>query len=390
MLPQILIVLRKELIDTLRDRRSAFFTLLGSAISGPLMVLLIFNMLSNQVEKAEQLKLPVLGREHAPALIAFLEAQQARLTTASADFAARLQEGELDVVLEIDSHFAADLDEGRSAKVRLHYDRSRDKARASVARARQLLNAYNQQWGGLRLLARGLAPEVAQPMSIEDVNLATPQQSGSGILFLLAFYGVYAALLSGMASAVDVTAGERERGSLEPLLATPISPLALAAGKWLAVAIFSALVVLLTISGFYLTLNVLPLPNVGIPFLFGGAEWAEFVGILIPLALFFVSVLLLIGIAGRTHKEAQTNASLVMLVVGLLPLIQIFRQGKEPPWLAYLPVTGHYSLLNKVLRGDVMPMNDVIAGVAIPIAGALFCVWLFSRVLRRESSLAGK
>jgi sodium transport system permease protein len=225
---------------------------------------------------------------------------------------------------------------------------------------------------------------------VENVNLATPQQSGSSILFMLAFYGVYAALISGLASAVDSTAGERERGSLEPLLTAPVSPYALAFGKWLAVAAFSALVVVLTISAFYITLDILPLPEVGIPFVFGSAEWLRFVGVLVPLAMFFVGVLLLIGILGRTFREAQTNASLLLMVVGLTPLIQIFRQGKEPAWLALVPVTGHYSVLSKILRGDAIPAPDLAACILAPFAGAAICVWLLGRMLQREALLAGK
>src|SRR5437667_6209130 len=158
-------ILRKELTDTLRDRRSALFTILGSAISGPLMVLLIFNLISGQAEKAEQLKLPLLGRAHSPALVAFLEAQQVTLSEAPSDFAQKLKEGDIDVVLEIDAAFAIDTAAGKPAKLRLHYDQSRDKAGASIGKTRQLLNAYNAQWGGLRLLARGIAPEVARPLA---------------------------------------------------------------------------------------------------------------------------------------------------------------------------------------------------------------------------------
>src|SRR5438105_2733262 len=122
MLAQILTIVRKELTDTFRDRRSAFFTILGSALSGPLMVLLIFNLISGQAEKAEQLKLPLLGRDHAPALVAFLQAQQVTLSDAPSDYAQKLKDGDLDVVLEIDVAFGADVAAGKPAKVRLHFD----------------------------------------------------------------------------------------------------------------------------------------------------------------------------------------------------------------------------------------------------------------------------
>jgi sodium transport system permease protein len=147
---------------------------------------------------------------------------------------------------------------GRPAIVRLIYDRSRDRARAAIDSAESLLRAYNRQWGTQRLLLRGIAPQVASPLDAQGVDLATPQQSGALILFLVAYYGLFASLMGSVAVALDATAGERERGSLEPLLATPLSTLQLAVGKWLAIGAFDLLVVLLTLAGFYLTLNFAP------------------------------------------------------------------------------------------------------------------------------------
>ena len=156
--------------------------------------------------------------------------------------------------------------------MRLAFDRSRDRARASIAEVEALLRAYNREWGRGRLLLRGIAVEVANPLNLESRDLATPQSSGALVLFLIAFYGLFAAVMGGMAAALDTTAGERERVSLEPLLTTPVAPLELATGKWLAVSPLNATAVVLTLSGFYLTLRFAPLPAVGIPFLFGLTE----------------------------------------------------------------------------------------------------------------------
>ena len=143
-------------------------------------------------------------------------------------------------MLEVDPAFAEDVAEGRPGTVRLAYDRSRDRARASIAEVEGLLRAFNREWGRGRLLLRGVAPEVANPLNVESRDLATPQSSGALVLFLIAFYGLFAAVMGGMAAALDTTAGERERMSLEPLLTTPVAPLELATGKWLAVSLLNA------------------------------------------------------------------------------------------------------------------------------------------------------
>ena len=204
-------------------------TLLPALLAGPLVLLLMFTVIANQIDKVRELKLPAIGAQRAPALAAFLERQQVTLTAAPADYEAKIRGGELDVVLVIDEKFEADVAEGKAGTVRLVYDRSRDRAQAAIREADALLRAYNRQWGSQRLLLRGIAPTVGNPLNVESIDVATPQQSGAFALFFLAYYGLFAAVMGGMAVALDVTAGERERMSLEPLLMTPARPLELVA-----------------------------------------------------------------------------------------------------------------------------------------------------------------
>ncbi len=383
-------VAAKEIVDTLRDRRTMLVTLLTSIAAGPLFLVLILNMTANQAERARELKLPVQGAGNAPALIAFLERQQVVIQQAPPDYDARIRAGELDVALVIDAAFEADVASGKAATVRLVYDRSRDRARASIDAAESLLRAYNRQWGTQRLLLRGIAPQVASPLDIQGVDVATPQQSGALILFLVAYYGLFAALIGGMALALDATAGERERGSLEPLLATPLTPLEIVAGKWAAIATFDALVVVLTLFGFYLTLNFAPLPAIGVPFLFGTLEFLRFIAILLPLMAMLPAALLYVGMRGRTLKEAQANISVLLFVVSMMPVIQLFLQKKEPPWLLWVPISAQYTLLTRALRGDAIALLDWAQSAIVPIALTLLALLVVARRLGRETALGSR
>ena len=383
-------VAAKELVDTLRDRRTMLVTLLTSIAAGPLFLVLILNMTANQAERARQLTLPVQGAGNAPALIAFLERQQVLIQQAPPDYDARIRAGELDVALVIDAAFEADVASGKAATVRLVYDRSRDRARASIDAAESLLRAYNRQWGTQRLLLRGIAPQVALPLDIQGMDVATPQQSGALILFLVAYYGLFAALMGGMALALDATAGERERGSLEPLLATPLTPLEIVTGKWAAITTFDALVVVLTLFGFYLTLNFAPLPAIGVPFLFGTLEFLRFIAILLPLVALLPAALLYVGMRGRTLKEAQANISVLLFVVSMMPVIQLFLQKKEPPWLLWVPISAQYTLLSRALRGDAIPFLDWAQSAVVPIALTLLALLAVARRLGRETALGSR
>jgi sodium transport system permease protein len=387
---RILTVAGKEVLDTIRDRRAMLVTLLTAIAAGPVFLVLIFNMTASQADKARELKLAVAGQENAPALIAFLERSQVVIQTAPADYEAKIRAGELDVALWIDPAFEADVAAGKAGTVRLVYDRSRDRARVAINSMESLLAAYNRLWGTQRLLLRGIATEVARPLKVEDVDLATPQQSGSLILFLVAFYGLFASMMGGMAPALDASAGERERGSLEPLLATPLTPLQLALGKWAAIALFDAVVVVLTLIGFYLTLNFAPLPAVGVAFLFGATELAQFLWILAPLIALLSALLLYVGMRGRSLKEAQANVGVLLFVFTMLPFVQLMAQRREPGWLLWAPISAQYTLLSRALRGDAIAVIDWLQSALAPVLVTVIALFAVARLLSRETVLGAR
>lgn len=383
-------ILRKELLDTFRDRRTGTVTLLSSILAGPIFLLLIFNLIASQAERAGEITLPVVGAEYAPAVVAFLERQQVSVTKAPPDYDARIRRGDLDIVLVIDASFRKDVEQGKPGTVRLVFDRSRDRARPSIDQAESLLHGYNRLWGEQRLMLRGVTASVANPLRIETADLATPQQSGALVLFLVAYYGLFASVVGGMAVALDTTAGERERQSLEPLLMTPARPAEIVIGKWLAVCAFDALVVALTLTGFYLTLAFAPLPPVGAPFLFGTREFGRFLLVLLPMILMLPAILLYVGSRARAYKEAQANVSVLLFVVSLIPLVQLLMQRKEPGWLMLLPVSAQYSLLNTSLRGEAPALSQLALSWLAPAALIVIALVAVARTLSRESILSGK
>jgi len=360
---RMLAVLRKEWVDMFRDRRTGMVTLLSAILAGPIFLILIFNLIASQAERARELKLPVVGAIYAPAVVAYLERQQVTVSEAPADYDAQIRRGDLDVVLVISREFAADVAQGKSGSVRLVFDRSRDRARTSIDQAEALLRGYNRLWGEQRLMLRGVASTVANPLRVETSDLATPQQSGALVLFLVAYYGLFASVMGGMAVALDTTAGERERQSL---------------------------VVLLTLSGFYMTLKFAPLPPVGVPFLFGAREFFRFALVLVPMILMLPAILLYVGSRARAYKEAQANVSVLLFIVSLIPMIQLFTQRREPGWLMFVPVSAQYSLLNTSLRGEAPALSQLALSWLAPTALIVLALVGVARRLSRESILSGK
>lgn len=382
------VVALKEIIDLLRDRRTMIVTVITAMAAGPVLMLLVINLIAGQANKARDLRLPVVGATLAPALVAFLQRQQVAILEPPADFENKIKSGDLDVVLEIDAAFAASVAKGEPGVIHLIYDRSRDRALPSLYELEKLLRAYNREWGSGRLLLRGIGETVANPIAIEVRDLSTPQSSGALVLFLIAYYGLFAAVMGGMAAAVDTIAGERERSSLEPLLTTSVRPLELAAGKLASVVVLNACTVTLTLTGFYLILGFAPLPAVGIPFLFGLSELVKFFLVLAPLIILMPSVFLYLGARARSYKEAQSNVALLFFVASLAPIVQMFLQKKEPAWLSWVPVSGQYGLLSRVLRGEALPMHELLQSYAIPTMLTLVALVSVARLFARESALA--
>jgi sodium transport system permease protein len=382
------VIALKEIVDLLRDRRTMIVTVITAMAAGPVLMLLVINLIAGQANKARDLRLPIIGATHAPALVAFLQRQQVAILEPPADFENKIKSGDLDVVLEIDAAFADRVAKGEPGVIHLIYDRSRDRALPSIYELEKLLRAYNREWGSGRLLLRGIGEAVANPIAIEVRDLSTPQSSGALVLFLIAYYGLFAAVMGGMAAAVDTIAGERERTSLEPLLTTSVRPLELAAGKLASVVVLNACTVTLTLTGFYLILGFAPLPAVGIPFLFGLSELMKFFLVLAPLIILMPTVFLYLGARARSYKEAQSNVALLFFVASLAPIVQMFLQKKEPGWLSWVPVSGQYGLLSRVLRGEALPIAELLQSYAIPAMLTLVALVSVARLFARESALA--
>lgn len=382
------VIALKEIVDLLRDRRTMIVTVITAMAAGPVLMLLVINLIAGQANKARDLRLPIIGATHAPALVAFLQRQQVAILEPPADFESKIKSGDLDVVLEIDAAFADRVAKGEPGVIHLIYDRSRDRALPSIYELEKLLRAYNREWGSGRLLLRGIGEAVANPIAIEVRDLSTPQSSGALVLFLIAYYGLFAAVMGGMAAAVDTIAGERERTSLEPLLTTSVRPLELAAGKLASVVVLNACTVTLTLTGFYLILGFAPLPAVGIPFLFGLSELVKFFLVLAPLIILMPTVFLYLGARARSYKEAQSNVALLFFVASLAPIVQMFLQKKEPAWLSWVPVSGQYGLLSRVLRGEALSIAELLQSYAIPAMLTLVALVSVARLFARESALA--
>lgn len=389
-LTRLSLVARKEIVDLLRDRKSIFLALFGVAISGPLVVCLLYFVAQSIQGRIEKITAPIVNAQFAPDLVRYFERRGIKVEADPPDYEARVKNGELDVALVIEPNFAEALASGRLATITLVTLSSRERSAPIAGRLAGELRGYANMIGTERMILRGIAPAVARPVQVEELDLSSAEQRSARFLQMMSFYALFAGLMGAIAAALDVTAGERERQTLEPLLTTPVAVAELALGKWLAVALVNLLAVTASMLGFLIALKLVPLGKLGLPFNFGAREFTGFMAVLIPFAFMVPGVLLAFGATGKTAKEAQSSLTLAVSLVGLLPLISWLRQTKAPWWDVWVPVNGQFAVLSKVLRAEtILPLE----WVAIWVVPALICIVAliaFARRLSDEKMLAGR
>ena len=386
----LLAVARKEIVDGIRDRRS-LATLVFSALLSPLLLGAVLTSTAGSARGAEELTLPVVGAEHAPAFVQWLGQQTGvKVVPGPADPEQAVLDRAEDVVLIIENDFMARMGRAQTAEVKLVSESTRERARPKIARVRALVGGYAGQLASLRLIARGVAPGIASPTQIEDVEVSSSQARLATLLSILPLLLVIAGLVGGMQIAIDSTAGERERGSLEPLLLNPVPRWVLAAGKWLAA---SALGCASVVFSMVITVNVLrriPWHDLGIRFRVTDGELFSLLLLIVPLTLFLAAMVLFASTFARSFKEAQGYLGMLMLLPMLPGMLTTIYPLSRRPWLAPVPVLGQYALASDVLGGQPPGVwLFLVAGVSA-LACALLLVWLTARAMSRERIIFGR
>jgi len=380
-----LVVFAKELKDALRDRRTWLVVLISSLVAGPASLLLIASIVSSAEESAARREVVIADAAKAPTLVNFLQRNGASVRDAPADFREELLSGRLqNAVVVIPDDFGRRLASGEPIRLEVVFDETANRAQTAVRTTIALLQGFNREQGTQRLLARGVSPQVLQPLQIEEVNLAGSRARGAQLLFLVPWLALVGAVVGAISVAIDVTAGERERGSLEPLLMNPVSTASLVLGKWAVAASCSAAVVVLTLVGFMVSMQFVSSENLAALMQFGTPEILLFLVLLLPFSAMVASLNMLAATYGRSHKEAQTYASYITMIVNFVPIIPLFLTVRDAPWQLLVPALGQQTVLMRALRGEAVAAVDILLPSAIALALTTAALLLQARLLRNE------
>jgi sodium transport system permease protein len=380
---QLLAILRKELKDSVRDRRSVFAALLAPVLI-PLMLGVGFGSMAHDGKQGRPLIITLSGGERAPSLVSFLEQEGATVQPAPADFEAMVRHGKLDAVVVVPEKYGEEFVSARPAKLKLVADFSRSSAEETILRVREVIGRYSSQVSAMRLLARGVSPAVAQAVDLQETDLSTQKSRSATLLRMIPMILMMVILIAGVYVAVDSTAGERERGSLEPLLLNPVQRQTLVSGKWLAVVAFTVGGFGLTLVSILVVLNLIPLQNLGISLDIGAREVVIMLLIALPFAIFISALELLLATFARTVREGQLYLSLLPLVPLLPTMLMELLHVNPATWMSAIPVLGQQILFSSLMRGEDGPPFGLLIAATVSVVLAWFCLKHTARLLEDE------
>lgn len=376
----------KEVRENLRDRRAVLNALVIGPLLTPLLLLLLIQMAvqreSRQVDRP--IAVPVLGAGYAPALVGFLAEGGIRAAPGVADPEKAVVDRDQDVVLRIGPDWPKQIARGQPAEVQLIYDSSRSDVGRTVERIRRRLQAWSAEQAALRLLARGLAPATLSPLLIASRDQST-SQSRAGLMFsMLPYLLILTVQMGGMYLAIDLTAGERERQSLEPLLINPVPRWKILLAKLAATVSFAFASLLLSVLAFGLVGHLLPSDKLGfelhLDVFFMLRVWL----LMLPLTVLLAALQMLVAGFARSYREAQTYLGLLSLVPALPSLLISLFPFKALAWMYAVPLLSQTLGIVDLLRTgrmDGLSMGLCISGTSLLAAAVIL---LAARIFNAE------
>lgn len=362
----IFVIFRKEISDAMRDRRTLLMVLLSSLIAVPLLLLIVSEVMSQVESQEDKRSVLAVNIAQAPGLENFILRQGYKIEVAPSDYEKKLRDKDLaQPVLLVPQGFEEQLSQGKKVSLAIVYDTSNTQIQFGLRPLKKLLEAYTQERATLGLMMRGVSPEIFQLIEVREHHLNGPEQRKVSFTSMLPFVLLMAVVMGGMFAAIDTTAGERERGSLEPLMMNPLTGWQLAIGKWAAVATVSMLVVFLTVLSFFPSQWLIRNEALRAEFQFGLLDALRFLLILLPLAAGLSAIQVAIALTCNSFKEAQVRNQIFSMAVSMAPVLLMFNTGREPAWFQWAPVVAQNLMMNHVLKGELLGGTPILIALAV-------------------------
>ena len=378
MKPRFITVLLKELRETLRDKRTVALLALFTVMY-PMLVGFVLNQAIDRSTKSdrENAELAVIGATKAPTLVAMLKQKNftvREVAPMDEDAISTLLHGRKTMaVLRLSDKFTENYEAMRPALVELWFDSATDSARRP-GDIEDVIHAYNANIAGARLLAHGVSPATMSPIKLQRYDTGTNASRSAGLIGSMLAMLFFPAFMLGMSAAIDSTAGERERRSLEVLMAQPAHAAELVVGKWLAAGLLTAAGLTIELMLAHAVLSWLPLEEIGMSWTL---SWGGVIMVCVatlPLALFAASIQIALAMNSKSFKEAQSMLSFAMLGAMAPGLVVSMLEVKTATWMYIVPMLSHQTLLRELAKGQAVGWEPFALTFGSSLLLALLCV----------------
>lgn len=390
------IVFRKELIDSLRDRRTIISMIVVPVLAMPLLMFGMGFVAGKQVQKirSEVPEVMVLGGEHAPEVLAFLQkSERIKVIPPAADYTNLISDKKVRAAVELPAGFAQSLVDENPSLVRVYTYEGEIKSTFATRAAEMALEEYRHQHVRETLTRHNLSASLMEPFSIKQQNVAPPQKVG-GSLFgaLVPYLVIFMCLVGAMYPAMDLTAGEKERGTIETLLTSPVSRADLVLGKFLMVLTASVSTAVLSVTSTAVSVLVAKNISAGAGIASGmvlSLSPISFVVVLImilPVAVLLSAAQISIALFAKSYKEAQSYLSPLMMIV-IIPATGAMLPGVElNTKLSFIPIL-NTSLVSKEIVSGNYPWGSMALIFLSTTLYAGIALWTAVQLFKRESVL---
>lgn len=385
----ILVMLWKEIIDNLRDRQTVFYALLFGPVLLPLCIggALVAGLKQATVSFDEPASLAVSYADRAPNLIEFLRTHNMDVEEAPEDIEGSVRRGDVPIVLEIPTDYAEALRAGQPAPLVVHVNDGDKHSSKEARKLSTLLRVYAQTLNALRMQHRGIDPSVFNSVDVSLKDVSSNGFRGQLLASLLPFLLIVAMVMGGFYLAIDTTAGERERQSLEPLLSLPVARYKLVLGKYLAVLVFVTLSSVLTAVSVFLVFRFFSPEMAGGELSFDAPTIFKAWLLASPLVFFISAVLMTVAASTRSSKEAQTYLGLLMVFPMAPFFILQFVNVKSANTTMAFPMLGQYQLLERVVLQDSISTTHIVLSASGTLLAAALLIFVAVRLYSRERVL---
>lgn len=380
------VVFGKEIRESFRDRRSVASALIMGPLFGPaLFAAMMIGILQMEQQRAEEtLEVPVVGAEHAPNLVDWMRQQGTAIKDPPDDPEQAVGDNDEAMVMVIPEGFGDRLSRAEPAVVEVIFDRSRRETSTYVSRLRNQVDRYGRTVGALRLQARGVNPNIARAVVVRDRDISTPESRGGLVLGMMPYFLMFSLFMGGMYLAIDTTAGERERKSLEPLLLNPVPRGEIMAGKLAATIVFALLSLALTVGAFAVAMGFVPVTELGLGLALDLPTCLLMFAVTAPMAIVAGGLQTIVAAFAKSFREAQTYLSF-LLFLPLLPTLALFvLPVKAKLWMMSIPIFSQSLLIQQLVRAEALEPLQVTVSVVTTVAAGVLLALVAARLYHNE------